>query len=69
MEQERLSLFLLVITFNVTKAVIIPYAPNLSLLTKESDMHKLIDGKLDCELCGQGVFSDSPTALGILLDT
>ena len=63
MEQERLSLFLLVITFNVIKAVIIPYAPNLSLLTKESDMHKLIDGKLDCELCGQGAFFRHPQHL------
>ena len=63
MEQERLYLLLLVITFNIIRAVIIPYAPNLSLLTKEWDMHKLIDAKLDCEFCEQGAFFKLPQHL------
>ena len=45
------------------RAVIIPYAPNLSLFTKEWDMHKLIDAKLDCEFCEQGAFFKLPQHL------
>lgn len=55
-----MSRFLLVIIFNITRAVILPYVPNSSLLIKEWGLHKLLDGKLDCEFCGRGACFKRP---------